>query len=313
MGSGDAKALAERRQGRRWSFGDAVFDEGSWTLVIAGRRTPLESKPMHLLHELLLQAGNVVTKDQLLNRVWPGLSVVEASLPTAIRKLRRALGSGPNEVALIETVPRVGYRLAIPVCVETSPPNPARRIGSAARVPIPGPASMRGGATAWAAASLGLFVVLLAFGGYAVSPKASSAQTLTTASPVTTTEALQALRRLDADQLRALMARGWDPNAPRFGDRNTATNLALEICEWNPGHDREKLMLVVRMFIDSGERLDAYNVHGDTPYSIAKADRYCGPDHPVTRMLHALCYSVGSPLGDRCLATYERERVRAAG
>lgn len=312
MGSGDAKALADRRQGRRWRFGDAVFDEGSWTLVIAGRRIPLEAKPMLLLHELLLQAGNVVTKDELLDRVWPGLSVVEASLPTAIRKLRQALGSASDEEGFIETIPRVGYRLAIPVRVEASPLNLTPRIGPPA-VPYPLPARMGGRVKAWVGASLSLILVLLAVGGYAASGMASSAQPPSAASPVTSTEALLALRSLDVDQLRALMARGWDPNAPQFGDRNTATNMALEVCEWNPAHDREKLMLVVRMFLDSGERLDAYNAHGDTPYSIAKADRYCGPDHPVTRMLHALCYSGSGAPGDKCLATYERERGLTVG
>lgn len=313
MGSGDAKALAGRRRGRRWRFGDAVFDEGSWTLVVAGRRIPLEAKPMLLLHELLLQAGDVVTKDELLDRVWPGLSVVEASLPTAIGKLRRALGPASEEEGFIETVPRVGYRLAIPVCVEACPPILTPGAGSPALVPEPFSGRMRGGVKAWVGASLGLILVLLTVGGYAASGKAFGAQPLPPSPPVTETEALQALRSLDADQLRALMARGWDPNAPQFGDRNTATNMALEVCEWNPAHDREKLMLVVRMFIDSGERLDAYNAHGDTPYSIAKADRYCGPDHPVTRMLHALCYSGSSPPGDKCLATYERERARTVG
>lgn len=312
MGSGDAKALADRRQGRRWRFGDAVFDEGSWTLVVAGRRTSLEAKPMHLLHELLLQAGDAVTKDELLDKVWPGLSVVEASLPTAIRKIRQALGNGADDEALIETVPRVGYRLAIPVCVEASPPKPARRIGPLAQAPT-STARMLRRAMPLAAASLGLFVILLTIGGYAALLTPSNAPPLTTSEPVTKTEALQALRSLDADKLRALMARGWNPNTPLDTDRNTATNVVLEVCEWNPAHDREKLMLVVRMFIDSGERLDGLNVHGDTPYSIAKATRYCGPDHPVTHMLHALCYSGPSNLGDRCLATYERARRRAAG
>ena len=314
MSAVDAKALADRRQGRRWRFGDAVFDEGSWTLVIAGRRTTLEAKPMHLLHELLLQAGDVVTKDELLEKVWPGVSVVEASLPTAIRKLRRALGSGADEEGVIETLPRVGYRLAIPVSMEASAPTPARRIDPPAQTPPLIAALRRAGAPAWAAATLALFLALLTVGGYFASSKAFSAPAPTAPAPVTRVEAIQALRSLDADKLRALMARGWDPNAPLDAERNTPINLALEVCEWNPAHDHEKLMLVVRMFIDSGERLDAYNVHGDTPYSIAKATRYCGPDHPVTRMLHALCYSgPNNTLGDKCLATYERARRRPVG
>lgn len=312
MVSGDVKALVARRQGRRWRFGDAVFDEGSWTLVVAGRRVPLEARPMHLLHELLLQAGDTITKDELLEKVWPGLSVVEASLPTAIRKLRQALGSGADQEVIIETRPRVGYRLAIPVSVERSTPAPAGHIGPPAQSPAPIEARGRAGAPAWAAASVALLLALLTVGGYVAWSKPLRAPASTSPAPVTKTEVLLALRALDEGQLRALMARGWDPTAPLDPDRNSSINLALEVCEWNPTHDREKLLLVGRMLIDAGERLDVYNVHGDTPYSIAKATRYCGPDHPVTRMLHALCYS-GSTLGDKCLATYERARRRAAG
>lgn len=281
-------------------------------MVVDGRRATLEAKPMHLLHELLLQAGDVVTKDELLDKVWPGLSVVEASLPTAIRKLRQALGSGGDDQVVIETLPRVGYRLAVPVSVERLAPTPDRHTGQPFRVPAPIVAGRRAGA-AWAAGALGLFVALMAVGGHVASSKASDANARTTPAPVTRAEAIQAIRRLDADELRVLMARGWDPNAPMDRDRNMAINLALEVCEWNPAHDPEELLLVARMLLDAGERLDVRNVHGDTPYSIAKASRFCGPNHPVTRMLYALCYSGPSNAPrDKCLATYEPARRRAA-
>jgi len=66
-------------------------------------------KPLEILVQLLLHAGEVVTKDELLDAVWPGLTVVEGSLSTAIYKLRKALGD--EESAIVVTVPRVGYRL----------------------------------------------------------------------------------------------------------------------------------------------------------------------------------------------------------
>lgn len=46
-----------RRQGRRWRFGSALLDEASWTLSIDGARVQIEAKPLELLHELLLCAG----------------------------------------------------------------------------------------------------------------------------------------------------------------------------------------------------------------------------------------------------------------
>lgn len=83
---------SSRRRRRLWKFSGAEFDEASWALKIDGEAVALEGKPLEVLHELLLRAGEVVTKDEILDAVWPGLTVVEGSLPTAISKLRKALG-----------------------------------------------------------------------------------------------------------------------------------------------------------------------------------------------------------------------------
>jgi non-specific serine/threonine protein kinase len=105
-----------RRRRRRWKFADAVFDEAAWTLTVAGRAVELEGKPLQILHELLLSAGEAVTKAELFDAVWPGVHVVEASLTTAVSKLRGALGDG--DARIVQTLPRIGYRLAAPVEVE---------------------------------------------------------------------------------------------------------------------------------------------------------------------------------------------------
>jgi hypothetical protein len=60
---------------------------------------------------LLSSAGAVVRKEDLLETVWPGVLVVDASLTTAVSKLRRALGDHD----LIQTVSKVGYRICVPV------------------------------------------------------------------------------------------------------------------------------------------------------------------------------------------------------
>lgn len=106
---------SSRRRRRLWTFAGAEFDEAGWSLRVAGQPVALEGKPLEVLHELLLRAGEVVTKDELLDAVWAGVSVVEGSLPTAISKLRKALGGGE----IIETVPRVGYRLTAPVRIDS--------------------------------------------------------------------------------------------------------------------------------------------------------------------------------------------------
>ena len=106
------------RSRRRWAFAGCLFDEANWSLIVDGARIPVESKPLELLRLLLLRAGDVVSKDELLDTIWPDVVVVEASLPTAVGKLRRALGDDRRDKPIIETVSRIGYRIATPVDLE---------------------------------------------------------------------------------------------------------------------------------------------------------------------------------------------------
>lgn len=113
---GERSGSSRRR--RRWLFGPAVFDEGGWSLSVGGVAVALEAKPAEVLLELLLHAGETVSKDELLDAVWRDVTVVEASLSVAVSKLRKALGDEAGD--MIETVPRIGYRLAVPVRVESN-------------------------------------------------------------------------------------------------------------------------------------------------------------------------------------------------
>ena len=96
-----------------WTFGNAEFDEGRWQLRVAGQDVELEHKPLEVLQYLLRHAGEAVTKDELLAAVWAGRVVVEAVLTNAVGKLRRALADEAQDTVM--TLPRVGYRLAVPV------------------------------------------------------------------------------------------------------------------------------------------------------------------------------------------------------
>src|SRR5690348_2368094 len=108
---------ANGRQARRWHFADAAFDEEDWTLSVAGLRAPMEMKPLEVLRALLQRSGKVVPKETLLDEVWPEVTVVEASLTTAVRKLRRALKDDRRK-RVVETASGIGYRLAVPVRLE---------------------------------------------------------------------------------------------------------------------------------------------------------------------------------------------------
>ena len=94
-----------------WRFADCEFDDLRFELKVHGQAVELERKPLEVLRYLLSRSGEVVRKEELLEAVWPGVLVVDASLATAVSKLRKVLG----EQDVIQTVSRVGYRIAVPV------------------------------------------------------------------------------------------------------------------------------------------------------------------------------------------------------
>jgi tetratricopeptide (TPR) repeat protein len=79
-------------------------------LVADGERTVLVPKAAQLLRVLAERTGRVVSKDELMAGVWPDVTVEENNLAKLIFILRKHLGE-----SAIETVPRRGYRLAVPV------------------------------------------------------------------------------------------------------------------------------------------------------------------------------------------------------
>ncbi|MFZ0318616.1 MAG: winged helix-turn-helix domain-containing protein [Candidatus Sulfotelmatobacter sp.] len=127
---------AAHSSGRVWRFTDYEFDELGHELRVKGKPIELETKPLDILLQLLLHAGEVVTKEELLESVWPNVSVVEGSLATAISKLRKAMGDDDHPV--IVTVPRVGYRLAVPVYCKTVAASVGPELGFKAGDAVPG-------------------------------------------------------------------------------------------------------------------------------------------------------------------------------
>ena len=122
--------------GRLWRFADYELDELSRELRLKGKPIDLESKPLEILLQLLLHAGEVVTKEELLESVWPDVIVVDGSLATAVSKLRKAMGD--EDQPTIVTVPRVGYRLAVPVHCKTVAAAASPDLGFKAGEAVPG-------------------------------------------------------------------------------------------------------------------------------------------------------------------------------
>lgn len=312
MGADGSKSETESRQRRLWHFGNATFDETAWTLTVAGQPVILEHKPLALLRVLLERAGDVVGKDDLLEAAWPGVVVVEASLPTAIRKLRKALGDDDRARPAIATVPRIGYRLTVPVRIERLDAE-ARYLASRAAVPPmiqPTKQRWRELTAAGALLILAGVAVALLYGGW--GNQVSGRAAVVAPAPVDMQQAKAAVRRMDLAQLDAMIAAGWDPEAPFDREQNGALNLLLERCEWDPGHDRNAMLMAARALIDGGASLTRRNYWGDTAYSIAKSPRYCGVDHPVTAMIRSLCTNGEGALMPLCEADYVTAKSRRA-
>ncbi|HEV3062408.1 MAG TPA: tetratricopeptide repeat protein [Vicinamibacterales bacterium] len=135
MDPNQSRASDQRIAGHLWRFADCEFDELRRELRVRGAAVEMEAKPLEVLHQLLLHAGEVVTKDELLESVWPGLTVVDGSLATAISKLRKAFDGGDG---IVVTLPRVGYRLAVPVQRKTVAPLALPRLRFEPGETIPG-------------------------------------------------------------------------------------------------------------------------------------------------------------------------------
>src|SRR5215510_15711277 len=82
---------------------------------------PLPPKALAVLWQLATQAGQVVTKEALLDAVWAGTMVSEAVLTTCLRTLRQALGEDAQQPRYITTVHRLGYRFVAPVTSGVAP------------------------------------------------------------------------------------------------------------------------------------------------------------------------------------------------
>ena len=91
-----------------------------------GVKVRLQEQPFQMLSVLLERPGEVVTREELRKRLWPGNTFVdfEHSLATAVKKLRRALGDSAAHPQFIETLPRRGYRFIATLAAESQVGKP---------------------------------------------------------------------------------------------------------------------------------------------------------------------------------------------
>jgi DNA-binding winged helix-turn-helix (wHTH) protein/tetratricopeptide (TPR) repeat protein/TolB-like protein len=102
----------------RYRFGPFLLRLDQRVLYRDGQVVPLTPRPLDMLVVLLEHAGEIVSRETLLERVWQDAFVEEANLRKNISLLRTTLGPQLGEEQFIRTVPKRGYLLAVPVTVE---------------------------------------------------------------------------------------------------------------------------------------------------------------------------------------------------
>jgi DNA-binding winged helix-turn-helix (wHTH) protein/TolB-like protein len=98
-----------------YEFSRFRFDPENHLLECEGSPISLTPKAFEILIVLVENGSRLTTKEELMRKVWPDSFVEEANLTVNISALRKQLGETPDGQQYIETVPRKGYRFAVPV------------------------------------------------------------------------------------------------------------------------------------------------------------------------------------------------------
>src|SRR5690242_3068250 len=103
--------------GRILRFGVFQINLAARELCKHGVRVRLPGQPFCILSMLLEKPGEVVTREEMRQRLWAADTFVdfEHGLNSAIKKLRHVLGDSPENSRYVETLPRLGYRFVAPV------------------------------------------------------------------------------------------------------------------------------------------------------------------------------------------------------
>jgi Tol biopolymer transport system component/DNA-binding winged helix-turn-helix (wHTH) protein len=123
------------RSARLVRFGVFEVDLRSGELRKAGAKLKISGQPFQVLAILLENPGEIVTREDLLKRLWPDTFVDgDHNLNTAINKIREVLGDSAENPRFVETLPRRGYRFITPV--EGTRPAVLPDPGNTPRVPV---------------------------------------------------------------------------------------------------------------------------------------------------------------------------------
>ena len=110
-----ASTTTSQKANHIYRFGSFTLNKAEQQLLRNGEPVRLAPKAFEVLLVLIQNRGCLVTKEKLLEEVWPDAFVEEANLSVNVASLRKALDEDDDEWRCIETVPKHGYRFVSPV------------------------------------------------------------------------------------------------------------------------------------------------------------------------------------------------------
>ncbi|HET7845682.1 MAG TPA: winged helix-turn-helix domain-containing protein [Xanthomonadales bacterium] len=203
-------------RGGRLVYGPWTVDLVGGLLERDGRETRLTRRTAAVFRVLVAHAGETVTREALIQQVWPDSYPTDDVVTKAIRELRQALGDDPRGGQFVETIPRVGYRLtgpftqpAVPAAVaapavEIAEGAAPEEAASAPIEPAPPPATPAPGSRlVW----IGLALTVVALAAIAwFAPRAASERGGTAGRGGAATFAVPELQRALVERIRPLTA-----------------------------------------------------------------------------------------------------------
>jgi len=138
--------MTSEHSARNFRFGAFEADTKTGELRKAGVRLRLPDQPFRVLVLLLERPGEILTRDELRQQLWPDGTFVDFdhSLNSIVNKLRDVLGDSANNPRFIETLARRGYRLLVPVSISHVTESPSRVSSAEATLEVTTPSVISG-------------------------------------------------------------------------------------------------------------------------------------------------------------------------
>ncbi len=105
-------------------FGSFQIDQRTWLLTLDGCAVDLSPRLVEILGHIVSRSGEIVTKDELLERFWPDVHITENTLTRAIADIRKAIGEDASQPKVLETVSRRGFRFVGAAATMTAAVDP---------------------------------------------------------------------------------------------------------------------------------------------------------------------------------------------